>query len=223
MTETLNYRPVRDGYKFTPAYDVVETRLDGGLSRKRQDIQFGAHYVDLNWVLKPNEYTAFMGFFKTTLLDGTLPFLLDLVADIHLPTTHKCRCVGGLPMLTNQRGHAYYVSARLEVEQNPTFTGPFTLGWNLDPIPFIQAATLSGYAAYFQPGDTFRIFNAQGTHVDGVDLDLDGTYEVTSTTNTTIVRMSGAAAVNSDWTVLFAQPTSDNIAIDPVTITLVPT
>jgi hypothetical protein len=223
VTVTLDFQPVRDGYQFTPAYDVVETRLDGGMLRKRKDVEWGCHYVDLNWVLRPEQYTQFMGFFRTTLEDGTLPFLLDLLADIHTPTTHKCRCVGGLPKLTSQRGHAYYVGARLEVEQNPTFSGQLLYAWSSGgTLPTVQFLA-DDMSAYLLNGDTVRIFNATGTHADGpVDLDLDGTYEVTGSIGATFINIADADTVNSDWTILQGL-TPDTFVPSFSTITRVPT
>lgn len=200
MTLTLEYEPIRDGYTFEPSYPVIEAQLDGGISRKRQDVLYVPHIVTLNWILVGSEYTKFMGFFRTTLKNSTQPFLLDLLADVSIPTTHKCRTRGGLPKLTGNRGQSFYVSCTLEVEVNPTFTGLITYQ---EPGNIIFATSFPFLTGSLLEGDTVRIIDSAGTHPTGpTELDLDGVYVVDSTIGNNLLSLTSPASVNSDWTVL---------------------
>lgn len=200
MTLTLDYEPVRDGYTFEPSYPVIESSLDGGLSEKRQDVLYVPHIVTLNWILEGSDYTKFMGFFRTTLKNATQAFLVDLVADIGTPTTHRCRTRGGMPKLMQQRGQAFYVAATLEVQVNPTYTGLITYQ---EPGNIIFSVTNPSLVGPIVAGDTVRIIDSAGTHPTGpTDLDLDGVYTVSATVGTSVLQLSSPSSVNSDWTVL---------------------
>lgn len=200
MTLSLNYTPLRDSYSFEPGYSTVEVQLDGGLSRKRQDVLFQPHLMTVTWLLDPTQYTRFMGFFRTALKNATQPFLVDLVSDIAIPTTHRCRTKGGMPKLTQQRGHAYYVTSTLEVEANPTFTGLITYQ---EPDRIVFATTNPYLVGPIVEGDIIRVIDTQGTHPTGpTALNLDGVYTVDSTLGFNVLILTTPASVNSDWTTL---------------------
>ncbi len=200
MTIALGYSPVSDSYSFTPAYNVIEVKLDGGRSRKRVDILGGSHTINPMWILRASEYTKLMGFFRDEAAQGTSPFLVDLVSDVGIVMPHVCRCVGGLPRLTRQRGDAYWVEATLEVDPTPTYTG--TAIFTNAGTPLVAITNPWGSPTLFGPievGDDIMI-------VDGIceDVgDLSGTYEVTDGGGNSL-EIAGAAAVNPLWTALQA-------------------
>jgi hypothetical protein len=204
VTELLptQFTPVRDGYTFQPSYPVLETNIGGGLSRKRQGILYAPHIVNVNWVLTSTQYTQFMGFFRTTLQNATQAFLTELVTDIALPTLHKCRTLGGMPKLTQQKGLAFFVACTLEVEVNPTYTGYI----NYDATPGFISYTDAVNPTLVGPirtGDFVRVVDSSGLHPDGdVAINVDGVYEVTSTTGDSILNLTSPELVNSDWTVI---------------------
>lgn len=101
---------------------MIEIPLEGGFSRKRQDILNPGFTVNCQWILSGAEYTEFMGFFVSELRYGLEDFHVDLITDVGVPTTHNCRTVGGLPKLTRQSGDTYWVSATLQVDGNFTVT-----------------------------------------------------------------------------------------------------
>lgn len=200
MTQTLSYQPIRDGYTFEPSYPVIEAQLDGGLSKKRQDVLYVPHIATLNWQLRGSDYTKFMGFFRTTLKNATQPFLLDLLADVGVTTTHKCRTRGGMPKLTSQRGQAFYVSCTVEVEVNPTYTGYITYQ---EPGNIIFATDFPYLVGPISEGDTIRVIDSAGTHPTGsTALNLDGVYTVSSTVGNNVLNLSSPASVNTGWTTL---------------------
>lgn len=123
MTLTLSYTPIQTGYSSEEIPGTIYIPLEGGTGRRRQDILLNGHIVNCQWLLKDKEeYTRFMGFFITDLRYGVDDFLLDLYTDIGVPTTHKCRTIGGLPRLTQQKGDAYWATCQIECDKNPTFT-----------------------------------------------------------------------------------------------------
>lgn len=126
MPSTLRFTPIQTGYSSEEMPGTIVVPVEGGGSRKRQDILLTGHIVNCQWLLNEEEYTEFMGFFDTELRYGREDFLLDLITDIGVPTTHVCRTVGGNPKLIQQKNEAYWVSCTLECDKNPTFTSTIT-------------------------------------------------------------------------------------------------
>lgn len=126
MPSTLRFTPVQPGYSSEEMPGTIVVPVEGGGSRKRKDILLTGHVVNCQWLLTAEEYTEFMGFFDTELRYGREDFLMDLITDIGIPTTHVCRTVGGNPKLTQQKNNAYWVSCTLECDKNPTFTSTIT-------------------------------------------------------------------------------------------------
>lgn len=200
MTIALPFAPVSDSYGFIPAYNVVETKLDGGASRKRVDIIGGAHTINALWILRASQYTQFMGFIRDEAAQGTSPFLVDLVSDVGIVMPHICQCTGGLPRLQQQLGEAFWVAGTLEVTPTPTFTGTgiFTNGGT----PLISITNPWGSPSIFGPigiGDDIMILDGICEDVG----DLSGTYEVTDGGGN-LLEIAGAVAVNALWTALQA-------------------
>jgi hypothetical protein len=223
MTETLTYQPIRDGYSATMSYPVIETKLEAGQSRRRLDHLFAPHTVNLNWILtSPTDYNRFMGFFNTTIHNGTDTFFLDLLTNIGIPTKHRVRVSGDLPKLTQQRGLAYWVSGTLEVELNPTYTTNFLYSGTLKAIgKTLTNPTLLGP---IQIGDTVRLFDSAQTHVGGTALDFDGTYVVDAASDTNnIFFTSGTAAAVPSWATLAALIPATTAPTTHATLIRVPT
>ncbi len=223
MTSTLAYPPIRDGYQFTPGYGIVETKLDGGQSRRRLDIDADSHLIQATWVLRSVEYTDFMGFFRSTLKRGTLDFLVNLLSDIGTMTLHRARCVGGLPRLTQNQGDGYTVQATLEVDQNPTFTGLLVYEW-IDPALetiLVGAITPPPFAGLL-PGDHIQVVNSFPTATNP-SANFDGVYLISAKPASGTLEISGAHLINpSLWNVLHQPPGIGFITVSS-TVTRVPT
>lgn len=205
-TPTLTYAPVRDGYQFTPGYGIIETKLDGGQSRRRLDVAAFSHTIQANWVLRSIEYTDFMGFFRSDLKQGTLDFLVNLVSDIGTLTLHRARCVGGLPHLTQNQGDGYSVAAVLEVDQNPTFTGNITYQWfDPDPENLQVPSTSPPSLAGFLSGDRIQVVNAIPSPTNPA-FNFDGIYTISAKPFATTIQISGAHLLNSAWGVIHSPP-----------------
>lgn len=173
MTIELTYQPIRDGYSAIPTYPIREALFEGAATRKYTDALYAPHEVTVNWKLtSAADYTAFMGFFRTTLLEATEFFLMDLVIDIGALVPHRCRTKGGMPKLQQVVGNCFYVTATLEVEVNPTYTGLILYsGPNLINFSHVSPRLVGP----LQPGDTVRVFNSSGTHPQGtIEWEFDG-------------------------------------------------
>jgi len=226
MTKRLEYIPLQTGYSSEELGGHIYIPLDGGPGRKRQDILLPGNVVTCQWLLRGQvEYTRFMGFFVTTLRYGRDDFLLDLITDLGIPTTHKCRTLGGLPQLVQQQNEGFWVRCTLEVDKNPTFTG------NLN---FLEEGAInfntggSAMSQFIQAGDTIRVLFSSGFHPTGpTPLNLDGEYTVESVAGFSIT-LEDPASVNSDWDILagigtseeYGGPTKGNVNS---TVTKVPT
>lgn len=195
--------PDQVGYTNDISRGVFEVPLEGGLSRRRNDVYFAGHTVNVTWILTATEYTRLMGLFLMDLKYSSQPFLLDLIVDIGLPTTHKCRTLGGMPKLTQQKGDAYWVSATLQCEKNPTYTGLIIYQ---EPNRIVFSTENPFLYALINPievGDSIRIISSKGIHPTGsTPLNLDGIYEVAGHVGFNVLTLTSPELVNSDWTVL---------------------
>jgi len=164
MTVECTFTPIRDGYSVIPTYPIRETLLEGTATRKFTNALYAPHEVTVNWKLNSIDYTNFMGFFRTTLKEATEYFLIDMVVDIGALVPHRCRTKGGMPRLQQVSGNTFYVTATLEVEVNPTYTGLISYQ-GPDLVNFTH--TSPRLVGPLQPGDTVRIFNSEGEHPSG--------------------------------------------------------
>jgi hypothetical protein len=222
MTQTLSFTPERSSYSAQPGYPTIEISMDGGVSRKRQDYLFPPHILNVTWVLvTAAEYSQFMGFFRTTIFNGSDAFLMDLLTDIGELTTHKCRTLGGLPKLIQNRGPSYTVTCTIEAEANPTYTGVITYQ---EPGTVVFSTVNPRLVGPIVTGDTIRILHSAGTHPTGpTALNLDGVYVVSGTVGFNSLDLTSPAAVNAGWTTL-ATLGAPGIYDDVIsTITRVPT
>lgn len=202
MTIELTYQPIRDGYSAIPTYPIREALFEGAATRKYTDALYAPHEVTVNWKLtSAADYTAFMGFFRTTLFQTTEFFLMDLVTDIGALVPHRCRTKGGMPKLQQVIGNCFYVTATLEVEVNPTYTG---LILYQEPNIIVFNHNSPRLVGPLQVGDTIRVFNSSGTHPQGnpTDLNLDGTYVISEVAGSSEIEVTSPELVNSDWTTL---------------------
>lgn len=109
--------PESSGYMVEDAAaDVIAIKLDGGASRYRRDRIGSNSKVSVRWTFDPDEYRYFRAFYRFLTENGAKPFRIDLVLDTQFPEEHVAHFVPGTVRLQEQRGHAYFVSAELEVE-----------------------------------------------------------------------------------------------------------
>jgi hypothetical protein len=206
MTQLLSYIPVRDSYTMIPAYNTVETRLDGGKSRKRRDFLGGVHVITPTWILKGTEYTDFMGFFREGLYDGSISFVGTFLSDVGVTCFHQCTCMGGMPKLSSQSGDTFFVSATLEVTPNParSFGVQFLNVGGQGRVKDLGNFITTGDMSEFPIGRNVLISQSRQTQGTwgGTFVDLQGVYQIQSKPAIDTIQLLSAATVNTDWTVL---------------------
>ena len=203
-TPVLQYQPVRDSYTFVPAYNTVESRLDGGRSRKRRDFLGGIHIITPTWILTGVQYTNFMGFFRERIIEGSGNFIGKFLSDVGVVCDHKCTLMGGMPKLTSQSGDAFFVSATLEVFPNPTRSFAIRFQNIAGTGTVIDLGTIDypGYLSEFPIGRNALIAVSRQLVNGTTIVNLDGTYQIDTKPNASTVTLLNAASVNSDWTLL---------------------
>lgn len=113
----LYLTPAQDGYAAQDADDaVLRAKVSAGPSRTRLDMLGAPADVSVTFQMNPNEYQYWRAFFRSTIVEGSLPFLLDLLLDFPELTEHQVKIVPGSARLSGQRGLLYVVSMRLEVK-----------------------------------------------------------------------------------------------------------
>lgn len=110
----LTLVPQSSNYAVKFGNGVVVTKLDGGRSRYRTDIANPSNIVTCTWLLDPTDYASIVTFFKTTLANVSLPFLIDLVIDTATPSEYQANVVPDTLQLSSQSGNSYVVSCTLE-------------------------------------------------------------------------------------------------------------
>ncbi len=188
-TPILLVDPVSDAYSFIPANEIVETKLDGGQSRRRRDFISSTHTVNAQWIRENTKR-------------GSLPFRANLVNDLNLLMPHVCVTTGGLPKLVQQRGNAFWVTCTLEVFPNPTASFSLFLQY-ISVEQFVNAGTAfyTGDLSDFPVGRSVLLTGTAAT-VAGTAINLDGTYVMDSAPNAFTRTLINAHLTNSDWTVL---------------------
>lgn len=116
----LNLVPSQDGYSVSDADDaVLRAKVSAGPSRMRLDMLGAPSEVNVTFHLDAGDYLYWRAFFRTVLVEGSLPFLIDLLLDYPDLVEHEAKIVPGSTRLSGTRGLLYVVQARLEVKPMP--------------------------------------------------------------------------------------------------------
>jgi hypothetical protein len=107
--------PEESNYTFEDGQEVVRVELEGGAGRYRRDVIGAASLVRCRWLLSQEQYFYLRAFYRSTVLNGSLPFLIDLLLDIPTLTEHTAYFKNE-PRLNRVQGHMHQVQADLEVE-----------------------------------------------------------------------------------------------------------
>ena len=115
--------PDQDNFNVVKGVTTVAIALAGGAPRTRRD-QLGAWaHVACQWTCGPEEFEEIMTFYETELVEGSLPFTIDLYMNKGLQLTeHQAYFTPGTFKLAEQRGWTFVVQA--ELEANPKIVVP---------------------------------------------------------------------------------------------------
>lgn len=194
--------PEQDGYSIRRGNDLVSVRLGGGPARVRRDSLGTPHEVTCTWMCDVSEYTYLIGWFRERVQARSAFFRIPLLIDAPVAVNHLARVLDGPEELASTRGHSFVVRATLEVMPNPIKS--FTLSCQSVSDDRVIDGGSSDYAAdmsEFPVGRQVLLLGCQGT-VNGVDLDLDGTYTLAGAPSAGIRTLTNAPSVNADWTAL---------------------
>lgn len=194
--------PSQDGYSVEQGSEFVQVELEGGESRTRRDKIGATNVVKCQWELTPKQYAALWGFFNNRLQSGVRVFRIPLLIDAPVRIPYRARLLGKPQELGQTEGLLHVVRATLEVIPNPI------VSFNL----FCQAVSdfrvvatnnpdFSPTVDQFPIGRQVQLNNCEAT-VDGVFINLDGIYTITSKPNNATLEFAGAAGVNPGWTTL---------------------
>lgn len=114
---TLALVPAKDGYNITPSPEYWRTQLEGAAGRSGRGPTGEAWNANVQFITDGEGFRYLRAFYRTILLNGALPFLLQFVYPLSTLTTHKARFVPGSLKLSGINGETYVVAASLEVEQ----------------------------------------------------------------------------------------------------------
>jgi hypothetical protein len=107
----------RTGYSFgVNEDDVVSSQLQGPVPQIRKGLDKNFLLVNVGFALVGSDIDAFLTFYRTTLLNGALPFQVALIIDSHELTNHKAFFMPGSLKQNKISPDAMYFSAQFEVE-----------------------------------------------------------------------------------------------------------
>jgi hypothetical protein len=115
---TLAIPPDQGSYAIDASDDFVETKLDGGTSRRRADLDGATRQITVQWSTDGNEYSYLQAFYRLTGKLGA-PFLCGLVNDSSVLTNYTCWFTAGSFKLSSVTGDTWISTAILEVVPAP--------------------------------------------------------------------------------------------------------
>lgn len=111
----LDITPDKASYAVLDGDEVHVDVLDGGLGRRRGDLQDSTSIVTVNWILQASDFDSFMNWYENYLDQGSDAFTIPLIMDDHLITLHSANFVSGTFEIISVIGEQYTIQANLEV------------------------------------------------------------------------------------------------------------
>lgn len=113
--QKMPFCPAQAGYSADFGDGTLRVQLDGGSSRYRAGVSGNSDTVAATWILKGEEYSAFMGFVRNQKRGGSAPFLIDLPLQSHEFVEYEAAFVPRSVRLVSKTAAVFTVSASLEV------------------------------------------------------------------------------------------------------------
>jgi len=164
--ETLPFIPERSGYSANQADGVISVELDGGASRRRQDVIGKASNVSVQWRLTYKEYDYFRAFLQLISKNASKSFRMGLILDSPDVTEYTCKFVPDSVSVSDPSGAHYIVTAQLEVlpNVNENYTLPYLLSLRS------ELGISGGFQAYN--------FDGVDDHISFEDLQLSADFTI---------------------------------------------
>lgn len=115
--ETLALIPAKAGYSVTPSPENLRAVMDGPAGRIRRGVTGASWMLNVQFVTDEEGFRYLRAFYRTTLDNGALAFIVKLVFPLSTVTKHKAYFVPGSMKLTGIQGTAHVVTAQIEAEQ----------------------------------------------------------------------------------------------------------
>lgn len=112
----LTLLPSQEGYSVEIGDAVLRARPGSGQSRQRLDMLGAPHIVSVSFALDRLRHAYWRAFFRTTIVEGSLPFLIDLIIDGGTLAEYEAKIVPGSVAMSGVRGLTHFVQAQLEVK-----------------------------------------------------------------------------------------------------------
>jgi len=113
--QKMPFCPAQAGYSGDFGDATLRVQLDGGASRYRAGVSGNSDVVAATWVLRADEYSAFMGFVRNQKRSGGMPFLIDLPLQSHEMIEYQASFVPRSVRLVSKNAAIFTVAASLEV------------------------------------------------------------------------------------------------------------
>lgn len=134
--------PTQAGYAADFRDGIIQVSLDGGSPRSRIGISGGAYLVNVQWVVREDDYSLLQGFYRRQKRSGFAGFEADLVLDTSGYERYEATFRAGTFRLTGKNGPIYTVNAALWVyplaKYEDAETDPYE--YVLDLIPYYGSA-----------------------------------------------------------------------------------
>lgn len=196
--------PSQQGYSVQKGTNFIQSKLETGASRTRQDFGGACHIVEATFECTQKQYTTISGFIRDRLQDGTRIFRIPLLIDVPQLVNYQARLLDKNEKLSQVRGLLKTVTMTLEVLPNPV------VSFGLICQNVSDERVVAGNNPDFNPtifdqfavGRQVLLSGCEGFADTTVYVNLDGTYTILSKPSSAIVVLNNAAGVNAAWTTL---------------------
>lgn len=120
-SQKMPFCPAQAGYSADFGDGTLRVGLDGGASRYRAGVSGSSDTVAATWVLRSDEYSAFMGFVRNQKRLGSVPFLIDLPLQSHELVEYEASFIPRSVRLVSKTASVFTVAASLEVFSKQEF------------------------------------------------------------------------------------------------------
>lgn len=124
--------PTQAGYAADFRDGVIQVSLDGGSPRSRAGVSGNAYLVNVQWVVREDDYSLLQGFFRRQKRSGYSGFHADLILDSFEVERYVATFQAGSFRLTGKTGQVFTVGASLWVLPLAKYEDPET-----DPYEYI--------------------------------------------------------------------------------------
>ena len=106
-------RPAKSSYQVSDPYSATVTNIPGGLSSITTDHLSGVYQISATYQMTRAEAYFWGAFYQSTLMEGSIPFVAELILDNPFPMEYVCQIVAK-PSKPKDTGYYREVTLSLE-------------------------------------------------------------------------------------------------------------